>query len=73
MKQQIECPWCNGQADLQKEARELTYRNEVVKIVAHFYQCERCREEFTTTETDSISLAHLHNRFYEKGNTLFSE
>jgi len=73
MKQRIECPYCDGQAVLKREARELTYRKEEFKIVAHFYQCEKCREEFTTTESDTISLVQAHNQYREKHNIPFPE
>jgi transcriptional regulator NrdR family protein len=56
IKQRIECPFCDGMASMQKEARELIYRKKPVQIIAHFYRCEKCEEEFTTTETDTISL-----------------
>lgn len=73
MKQKIECPYCNGHANLQKEARELIYRKDVFKIVAHYYKCEKCSEEFTTTETDTISLKQAHNQYREKNNIPFPE
>jgi uncharacterized phage-associated protein len=37
MKQRIECPFCDGMASMQKEARELIYRKEPFQIIAHFY------------------------------------
>lgn len=73
MKQRIECPYCDGVAILQKEAKELAYRKEIFKIVAHFYKCEKCGEEFTTTETDTISLLQAHNQYREKNNIPFPE
>ena len=73
MKQRIECPYCDGQAVLKRQARELTYRKEEFKIVAHFYQCEKCKEEFTTTESDTISLVQAHNQYREKHNIPFPE
>ena len=73
MKQKIECPYCDGIANLKKEAKELKYRKEVFKIVAHFYKCEKCSEEFTTTETDTISLMQAHNQYREKNNIPFPE
>jgi putative zinc finger/helix-turn-helix YgiT family protein len=73
MKKKIECPYCDGIASLNKEAKELTYRKEVFKIVAHFYQCEKCKEEFTSTEADNISLAQAHNQYREKNNIPFPE
>lgn len=73
MKQKIECPYCDGIAHLHKEAKELTYRKDVFKIVAHFYKCEKCAEEFTTTEADTISLMQAHNQYREKNNIPFPE
>lgn len=73
MKQKIECPYCDGNANLQKEAKELNYRKETFKIVAHFYKCEKCSEEFTTTEADTISLMQAHNQYREKNNIPFPE
>jgi putative zinc finger/helix-turn-helix YgiT family protein len=73
MKQRIECPYCDGYAMLQKEAKELAYRKEVFRIVAHFYKCEKCTEEFTTTETDAIGLLQAHNQYREKNNIPFPE
>ena len=73
MKQKIECPYCDGIAELQKEAKETQYRKETFKIVAHFYKCEKCVEEFTTTESDTISLMQAYNQYREKNNIPFPE
>jgi transcriptional regulator with XRE-family HTH domain/DNA-directed RNA polymerase subunit RPC12/RpoP len=73
MKQNIECPYCDGIAHLQKEAKELNFRKDVFKIVAHFYKCEKCSKEFTTTEADTISLMQAHNQYREKNNIPFPE
>ena len=73
MKQKIECPYCDGTANLQKEAKELNFRKDAFKIVAHFYKCEKCNEEFTTTEADTISLMQAHNQYREKNSIPFTE
>ena len=73
MKQKIECPYCDGTANLQKEAKELNYRKDTFKIVAHFYKCGKCNEEFTTTEADTISLMQAHNQYREKNSIPFPE
>lgn len=73
MKQKTECPYCDGTANLQKEAKELNFRKDAFKIVAHFYKCEKCSEEFTTTEADTISLMQAHNQYREKNNIPFTE
>jgi putative zinc finger/helix-turn-helix YgiT family protein len=73
MKQRIECPYCDGVANLCKEIKDLTYRKEVYKVVVHFYKCEKCDEEFTSTEVDNISLIQVHNQYREKNNIPFPE
>jgi uncharacterized phage-associated protein len=73
MIQRIECPYCDGMANMQREARDLTYRKEPFRIIAHFYKCENCGEEFTTTEADTISLVQAHNQYREKYNIPFPE
>jgi putative zinc finger/helix-turn-helix YgiT family protein len=73
MKEKIECPYCDGVANLRKEVKGITYRKEVFKIVAHFYRCEKCGEEFTTTEADTISLIQVHNQYREKNNIPFAD
>jgi putative zinc finger/helix-turn-helix YgiT family protein len=73
MRKKIECPYCDGTASLHLEAKEITYRKEVFKIVAHFYKCEKCQEEFTTTEADTISLVQVHNQYREKNNIPFPD
>jgi putative zinc finger/helix-turn-helix YgiT family protein len=72
-KQMVECPYCDGMANLQKEARDLIYRKDQFKILAHFYKCEKCEEEFTTTEADTISLIQAHNQYRQKYNIPFPE
>lgn len=62
----MECPFCDGQARLQKKNRELRYRKEEFKVVEHFYKCEKCAEEYTTTETDTITILQAHNQYRER-------
>lgn len=73
MKERIECPYCDGIATLQKEVKEVAYRKDIFKIVAHFYKCEKCKEEFTTTEADTISLTQVHNQYRKKNNIPFPD
>src|SRR5688500_10288940 len=73
MKKKIECPYCDGRANLHKDVKEINYRKDVFKIVAHFYKCEKCQEEFTTTEADTISLTQVHNQYREKNNIPFPD
>jgi len=73
MKQTIECAFCDGTAQASRQERELVYRKESFPIVAHFYRCAACGEEFTTKESDELSLLQAHNQYREKHNILFPE
>jgi len=73
MKTQIECPYCDGQATLKRSNRELTYRKELFNVMEHFYKCEKCTNDFTTTETDTISVLQAHNQYREKHSIPFPE
>jgi len=66
MKNKVECPYCEGIAYLKYEDKEIIYKKEPFPIKAHFYQCEKCREEFTTTETDTLTMVQVHNLYREK-------
>lgn len=73
MKKIIECPYCDGKALLSKEIKELNYRKDNFKIMAHYYRCQKCKEEFTTTEADTIGLMQVHNQYRERFNIPFPE
>jgi len=73
MKERIACPFGPGEAVLKKEERVLTYRKEEFKVVAHYYKCEDCGEEFTTNEADHITLIQAHNQYREKNGIPFPE
>lgn len=73
MKNRIECPYGAGEAVLKKEPQTLTYRKEKFAVMAHFYVCEECKEEFTNNETDYITLIQAHNQYREKNSIPFPE
>ena len=66
MKSVIECPYCIGNAHLSKETGELQFRKEPYQIVKHFYKCDTCNEEFTTTESDQLTYNQLVNQYRAK-------
>jgi len=61
MKAKIDCPYCNGSAILKDEIREIKYKESTLSVKVYFYQCELCREEFTTTETDTQTMKQFLN------------
>ncbi len=73
MKNKLECPFCEGYANLEREPKILTYRNEPFKIMQHFYRCEKCKEEFTTDEVDEFSLRQAWYQYRAKHHIPFPE
>lgn len=73
MKNKIECPYCDGTAHLKYEDREITYKKEPFAAKAHYYKCDKCLEEFTTTETDTLTMVQVQNMYREKHGILFPD
>lgn len=73
MNQIIDCAFCDGQAKVQQAEKELNYRKEVFKVVELFYKCSNCLEEFTTTETDTVTLLQAQNQYREKHSIPFPD
>ena len=73
MNPKIECTYCDGDAVILKMPRKLAYRKELFKVIEHFYKCQKCEKEFTTTETDELTIVQLHNQYREKFNIPFVE
>lgn len=67
------CPYCDGMATAATDKRDITYRKDVFRITAHFYQCAACREEFTTTESDALSMTQVYNQYRERHSIPFPE
>lgn len=62
----IQCPYCDGNAHLEKETGTLQFRKETFQVVKHFYKCDKCQEEFTTTESDQLTYNQLVNQYRAK-------
>ena len=62
----IECPYCDGNAHLKREAGTLQFRKETFQVIKHFYKCDKCQEEFTTTESDQLTYNQLVNQYRAK-------
>src|ERR1700739_2015590 len=73
MKEVIECPYGEGRALLTKAPQKITFRKEEFSVTAHFYVCEDCGEEFTTNETDEITLVQAYNQYRAKHGIPFPE
>lgn len=61
MKRNIECAYCNGTAILESEDKVINYKKQLISVKAYYYQCPACREDFTTTEADTLTMMKLFN------------
>lgn len=55
----ISCPACPGDGKLTSEEHEHKVEDAVYKGTFWFYKCDKCGEEFTTTTSDTLTLASL--------------
>jgi hypothetical protein len=53
------CPCCDGTAMLCTDSQPLSYKGESFTVTAYYYKCNKCQEEFTTTESDEATLAQI--------------
>lgn len=63
----MKCPVCEkGNASLKIEKKKRTFRKEEFAIFEYYYKCDNCKEEFTTTEIDTLSINQVYNQYREK-------
>lgn len=51
-----DCPLCEGKARLKSIPAVLVIQAKPVEVKAWYYKCDRCGEEFTTTQSDEQTL-----------------
>jgi putative zinc finger/helix-turn-helix YgiT family protein len=66
MNEIIDCAYCEGNAKLHREKRTIDYKKEKFAVIEHFYKCDSCAEEFTTTESDTVTINQAYNQYREK-------
>lgn len=63
----MKCPFCDrSEAKLISERRTRTFRKEEFELFEFFYKCEKCGEEFTTTDIDTLNTNQVYNQYREK-------
>ena len=62
----VDCPLCDGKADLIIEKRKRSFRKEEFEIFEHYYRCKKCKNEFTNTEVDEVNTNQVYNQYREK-------
>ena len=68
MSNKNNCPVCDGVAKLVIKKEHKLFRKERFEIYSHFYKCDKCEEEFTTTATDNLNINQVYNQYREYHN-----
>ena len=60
----IDCPYCMGMAGISNAERDIYSRrlNKNVRVSVLSYECRHCGENFTTTESDTVSMLRVHRK-----------
>lgn len=66
MENKMKCAFCDSIAKLHIEQSKIVYRKEEFKIHKHFFRCEKCNQQFTTTEIDNLNIEQVYNQYREK-------
>lgn len=69
----MECPFCSGIAELQRQAAAHSFRKERFEITEHFHRCNSCNKEFTVTGDDQVNYDQVVNQYRVKHHILFPE
>lgn len=61
MKPSTLCPHCeNGNAILTTEKVVFDFAGLEIEVNQHYYKCDTCMTEFTTTDTDEATLNQVN-------------
>jgi transcriptional regulator NrdR family protein len=60
----IDCPSCMDKAAIADVETDIYSRrlNRNVRVRVLSYECKRCGESFTTTESDTVSMLRVHRK-----------
>jgi len=59
----MNCPVCDGNAELLTDELEIKYRGDNYIITAYCYACNKCGTEFTTTDSDTNTMSDLREQY----------
>jgi len=66
-------PITGGEMIFKKEQRVFEFRKDSFEITFYFYLCKDTGEQFTTTESDGLFLAQVHNKYRAKYGIPFTD
>jgi transcriptional regulator with XRE-family HTH domain len=62
----MDCPYCDGKAELVIKKAHRTFRKEMFEVFEHHYKCDTCKKEFTTDEIDTLDVSQIYNQYRER-------
>jgi len=68
----MNCPFCDSDSvRIKSEEKTREFRKEKFRVHEGYFFCNSCKNEFTTTEQDSLVVNQVYNLYREKHNILF--
>lgn len=69
----MKCAFCGANAVKKLETAKINFRKEEFKIHKQVYECENCKERFTSDELDEVNIKQVYNQYREKYHIPFPE
>ena len=70
----MNCPICNTDSVVVKsEFVYREFRKEKFKVFEQYYFCNKCKNDFTTSKQDGLTISQVFNQYREKYNIPFPE
>ncbi|MFN0081009.1 MAG: type II toxin-antitoxin system MqsA family antitoxin, partial [Ferruginibacter sp.] len=69
----MKSPFTDGETQLKKEQKNFVFRKESFTVLYHYYVCNDTKEQFTTTELDTLNISQVHNKYREKYGIPFTD
>ena len=66
-------PLTGGTVTLNWEWREIEFRKEKFIVMTPYYVCDDTKEQFTTTESDTVWMNQLRNQYCAKHGIPYSD
>lgn len=63
MEHILNCPFCKGKIHLKADTRLFEYKGGSYNVLAYFYKCLLCQEQFTTTKSDTKTLNQVYDLY----------
>jgi putative zinc finger/helix-turn-helix YgiT family protein len=73
MKKTINSPYANGKAILKQKNTVEEFRNENFDVLHFYYECEKTKKQFVTTEAGDLNMNQIYYQYRERKGILSPE